>query len=253
MKSTRCIVTSSAILIICITPALVCAAPTLDLSTAGSSGWIDGAYFGQGGIGGSGTGSIFSFVRISANTGTVQGYNTDRRPVQFDENSSPSFTRSLLLTSVPTVNMGGINYREFRLDINQNKGTSALLSLDSLQIFLASAGNLTGYPALGTEVYDLDTLTADNWILLNGDLVAGSGGGQDLTVLIPDSLFVGGTYVYLYSKFGASEGSLYPNNDGFEEWSTPLVEVPPIPAPGVLLLVLIGGPAVAAIRRRGLV
>ncbi len=68
---------------------------------------------------------------------------------------------------------------------------------------------------------------------------------------IPNSLFVGGDYVYLYSKFGASEGSAYPNNDGFEEWSTLKGTTPPpvVPAPSALLLVLIGTPLAARLRR----
>ncbi len=228
------------------------AAPTLNLSTAGSSGFVNGAYFEQGGTGTSGTGTIMSFVRLSTNHDIEQGYNTGGRPLEFDENNSPTFTRSLLLSDVPIVNKGGIDYRDFRLDINQNNGSHALLSLDTIQIYLASAGNLTGYPALGTKIFDLDGQTSDNWILLNGDLVAGSGGGEDMTAFIPDSLFAGGDYVYLYSKFGASEGSLYPNNDGFEEWSVlkGFVPPPPVPAPGALLLVAIGSPLTIWLRRR---
>ncbi len=225
------------------------AAPTLDLTTLGSSGFINGALFEQDGNGSSGTGTIMYFVRISTNNTIEQGYNTDGRPLEFDENSSPTFTRSLPLSSVPIVNKGGIDYREFRLDINQNEGTGALLSLDTIEIYLASAGNLTGYPALGTKIFDLDSPTADHWILLDADLVAGSGGGEDMLAFIPDSLFVGGSYVYLYSKFGASEGSAYPNTDGFEEWSV-RKEAPPVPAPGALLLVALGSPLAIRFHRR---
>jgi len=231
------------------------AAPTLDLSTSGSSGFVNGAYFEQGGNGTSGTGTIMSFVRLSTNRAIEQGYNTDARPLEFNENNSPTFTRSLLLSDVPIVNKGGIDYRDFRLDINQNNGTHARLSLDTIEIYLASAGNLTGYPALGTRIFNLDSPTADNWILLNGDLVAGSGGGEDMTAFIPDNLFVGGDYVYLYSKFGASENSSYPNNDGFEEWSVLKGVLPPpsthMPAPGALLLAVIGiYPAIRLHRRK---
>jgi len=229
------------------------AAPTLDLTTAGSSGFVNGAYFEQDGNGSSGTGTIMSFVRISTNDAVEEGYNTDYRPLEFDENPSPTFTRSLLLSDVPIVNKGGIDYREFRLDINQSGGSKSLLSLDTIEIYLASAGNLTGYPAsLGTKIFDLDGGSSDNWILLDADLAAGSGGGQDMTAFIPDSLFVGGTYVYLYSKLGESESSAYPNNDGFEEWSvlkpgTP----PPVPVPGALLLAIIGTyPAIRLHRRK---
>lgn len=226
------------------------AAPTLDLSTVGSSGFINGALFEQDGNGSSGTGVIMSFVRISANKAVEQGYNTDARPVEFDENTSSTFTRSLLLSDVRIINKGGIDYREFRLDINQTGGSGTLLSLDTIEIYLASAGNLTGYPALGTKIFDLDGPTSDHWILLDAALSAGSGGGEDMLAFIPDSLFVGGTYVYLYSKFGESESSAYPNNDGFEEWSVLKPGTPPVPAPGALLLVAIGSPLAIRLRRR---
>jgi hypothetical protein len=232
------------VILACVSLPSVQAAPTLDLSTAGSSGFVKGAYFAQDGNGSSGTGTIHSFVRISTNDGIEQGYNTDWRPIElgFNMNNSPTFTRSLLLSDVPIVNKGGIDYREFRLDINQSNGSHALLSLDAIEIYLAASGSLTGYPALGTKIFDLDGPTSDNWILLNGDLVAGSGGGQDMTAFIPDSLFVGGDYVYLYSKFGASEGSLHPNNDGFEEWSVrkDVLPPPPVPVPSALLLAAMG-------------
>src|SRR5947209_8449315 len=43
-----------------------------------------------------GSGVIDSFVRIGGTPDTcIQGYNTNYRPLQFDENSSPTFTRDL--------------------------------------------------------------------------------------------------------------------------------------------------------------
>jgi HEAT repeat protein len=45
---------------------------------------------------------------------------------------------------VPVLNVNGINYRVFLLDINQ-KASAPLLSLDQLQIFVGASGNLTGY------------------------------------------------------------------------------------------------------------
>lgn len=86
-------------------------ATTLDLTTAGSSGTINGALFQQVGPQPTGSGVIDPFVRISAaNQTSVQGFNTDARPLQFDENSSPTFTHSLLLSDLATVNVGGTTY-----------------------------------------------------------------------------------------------------------------------------------------------
>jgi hypothetical protein len=109
-----------------------------------------------------GTGVIDSFVRIHGtgpNGAVEQGYNTDGRPVQFDENTSPQFTRSLLLSDVPIVYLTGdpTPYREFLLDINQEKH-APLLALDDIEIFQTDDGNHTNFggPGFGEMVYDLD-------------------------------------------------------------------------------------------------
>jgi hypothetical protein len=147
-----------------------------------------------------------------------QGYNSDHRPVQFDENTSPQFTRSLTLAGVPIVDIGGVQYREFLLDINQ-KASQPLLSLDELRIYIGNAPDLSGYNSATHQlagmdpVYDMDA-GADNWIKLDARLNQGSGKG-DMLAYIPDSAFTGGSYLYLYSKFGVN----YTPNAGFEEWA----------------------------------
>ena len=50
----------------------------------------------------SGTGLIQAFVRVQQD-GIESGYNTSERPLVYNENSSPSFTKSLLLNQVPVV------------------------------------------------------------------------------------------------------------------------------------------------------
>ena len=73
---------------------------------------------------------------------------------------------------------------------------------------------------------------ADETVNLNYNLNSGSGSG-DLFVYIPDSLFVGGTFVTLYSKFE-------PNNDGFEEWAVRTTDpISPAPEPGSIIAWLI--------------
>jgi hypothetical protein len=190
-----------------------------------------------------GTGVIDSFVRI--NGGAVeQGYNTDGRPVQFDENTSPQFTRSLLLSDVPIIYLPGdpTPYREFLLDINQT-GRNPLLALDDIEIFQTDAGDHTNFgdPSFGKMVYDLDAHPEDNWILLDYSLNTGSGSG-DMFAYIPDSLFTWDLdYVTLYSHFGASGAGAYPNNDGFEEWAVRTAGTPPVvPVPGAILLGIVG-------------
>ena len=127
---------------------LVPSATVLDLTTAGAAASApSGAIVQQTDAQPTGTGFIRSFVRLqgaSSGGGTEQGYNTDGRALQFDENKSPQFTRSLTLDQVPIVNVNGVSYRQFLLDINQ-KASSPLLSLDEARIFLGGTGNLTGY------------------------------------------------------------------------------------------------------------
>lgn len=208
-------------------------ATVLDLTAPGSYGTIGGAAFVQANPRPTGSGVIHSFVRIqgaAAHSAIQQGYNTDARPLQFDENRSPTFTRSLQLSSIPRVEQDGISYREFLLDINQT-GSQPLLSLDEVRIFVGSAPNLKGYsPATGqlrglNAIYDLDA-DGDQEVLLNYRLNSGSGSG-DMLMYIPDALFSGGSYVYLYSKFGV----VYSGNAGFQEWSvgTSALGTPPPP------------------------
>jgi len=198
--------------------------------TSGGQAIINAAIFTTSDSQSTGTGVIQSFVRIQA-SGTEEGYNTDGRPVQYDENTSAQFTRSLLLSAVPIVNIGGVNYREFLLDINQTNA-DPLLSLDAIKLYLLANGNITdpitSNPPFGPPLYDLGS----NYLLLNYDLNAGSGSG-DLFMYILDSAFTGpNQYVYLYSKFGSEA---YPSNAGFEEWAVREAGTP-IPEPVSMLL-----------------
>src|SRR3989442_1746946 len=78
-------------------------ATTVDLTTAGSSGTLNGALFQQTDPIPTGTGVIDSFVRVSAaNQDIEQGYNTDGRPVAYDEITDPNFTRSSARTTTTT-------------------------------------------------------------------------------------------------------------------------------------------------------
>lgn len=193
---------------------------TLDLTARGSAGEVGDALFRQSDAQPTGTGLISSFVRIQG-AGVESGYNTDARPLQFQEKSGPKFTRSLRLGDVPVAVVGGVGYRQFLLDINQTSA-APLLSLDELKIFLGDRGNPTGYdPATGRlagtdAAYDLDA-AGDTAVLLDYSLNHGSGSG-DLAVLIPDRLFGSAgvnPFVTLYSSFGKTAGG----NAGFEEWA----------------------------------
>lgn len=197
----------------------------LDLTSAGSSASIGGGIFAQTDPQPTGTGVIDPFVRLDA-MGQEQGFNTDHRPLKNDlaDVKSGQWTHSVLVGELVPVDLGGVPYVRFLLDINQT-GASSLLSLDELRVFTAPVPDLNDNATLFAQnlIYDLG---AGNRILLDYSLNAGSGSG-DMFFYLPASLFagLGGQYVYLYSKFGAS-GAPYASNDGFEEWSHIIFSVP---------------------------
>jgi hypothetical protein len=199
-----------------LTPAL------LDLTTHASSGAIGDGLFQQYDARPTGTGKIDSFLRVqgASSKGVVQqGFNTSARPLQFNENKSPNFTRDLTTAELPVVNVGGTNYREFLLDINQ-KSSQPYLSLDALKVFVTDAATKsagfdvsTGTLGGAAPVYDMDA-GENSWVKLDYRLNTGSGSG-DMLFYLPESLFAGGQFVTVYSKFGEH----FASNAGFQEWA----------------------------------
>jgi hypothetical protein len=207
-----------------------------------------------------GTGVIDPFVRMGSNSTNEQGYNTGGRPLQFDENSSPNFTRDLHLSTIPIVNIGGTNYRQFLLDINQT-GTSPLLSLNQIQIFQSTSSRLdaaltvSSVPTLqfgsgATEIFRMNTTADRHEILMNYSLNSGSGSG-DMFLYVPDADFDPSIdFVLLYSEFGDMLGGSGAN-DGFEEWSTLTAQGPgAVPAPAGVVLLGIGAGLTGLLRWR---
>lgn len=223
---------------------LVAGATVVDLTTEGSSQTLDSVLFVQWDGQPTGTGNIDSFVEVGGNINVTEAYNTTVNGT-LNNGSSAQFNHELLLTAVPIVNLGGTDYREFILDVNQT-GTDPLLSLDEILIFMSDNPNqsvttfdgggvleLTNVDATAADlVYRLDA-TGDHHVLLDYSLNSGSGSG-DMLLYVPDSFFAGtGDYVYLFSLFGENE----PNNDGFEEWA---VQEQVVPEPASLSLLAIG-------------
>jgi hypothetical protein len=189
----------------------------LTLSDFSGNATINGAKFQQMNAASTGTGLIDSFVQIGGNQSIVDAYNTTVNNVLFN-GSSDQFNHALAISSVPTVLVGGVTYREFSLDINQT-GDNPRIALDDVQVYLTNDKNQSTDTPSGTLIYRMDD-KANSTILLDFSLNNGSGSG-DMTMLVPNDLFVGGfTDVVLYSHFGGDTfgGTNYSNNDGFEEW-----------------------------------
>ncbi|MEJ2707437.1 MAG: hypothetical protein P8074_07475, partial [Anaerolineales bacterium] len=141
-----------------------------------------------------GTGNFDPFLRLGSGSGPIeQGYNTDYRPLEFDEDAS--WTTSQNLSEIPVIAFeynGTISlYRELQLDINQNASVEGkFISLDTVEIYITEDPNLHGYDTStkfgsnATLVYDMDELD-DNWIKLDYTNNNGSG-KRDLKMLIPN-------------------------------------------------------------------
>src|SRR5204863_8059771 len=87
------------------------------------------------------TGVIDSFLRVQQK-GAEEGFNTGARPMTCDgrtcdDKTDPNFTRNLLSSSVPIVNIGGTDYRAFYLDINEPSSSGPnYLTLDQVEIYV---------------------------------------------------------------------------------------------------------------------
>ncbi len=220
------------------TLALASASPgeVVNLTSAFTSGSINGAVFSTDSAHAAGSGFIDSFVRVHRN-GTESGYNTSVPSQLFGRDEvAGNFTHDITLGSVAVVSVGGASYYQFLLDINEpSGGNGPLLTLDDVQIYTsqtAHADYKVNLAELGTLRYSMDA-GGDSRVELNYDLnpqLQGPGGGSgtgDMVMLVPVSFFGAagpGDYVYLYSHFG----SPWQAGDGYEEWWTP--QVIPLPS-----------------------
>ena len=73
---------------------------------------------------------IHDFVRLfsSGNASVEQGYNTDARPLQFNENNSHVFTHSLQLGDIPIVTVNGVVVWQRTDSISTNRISRTRLS-----------------------------------------------------------------------------------------------------------------------------
>lgn len=217
-------------------------AATYNVTSKGSSATVNGALFQQINHGLDVDGTIDPFLQIKSK-GNEAGYNTDGRGYNFNrfDMLSNSTTQSLLLDTLATVNIGGTDYRQFVLDLNEKdcgRYNQGAIQLTDLKIYLGSdpdtlIKNTGQLGALGTLVYSLDTTGRkgkDNTVKMKDWNTSGG----DYLVSIPDYLFDAAfngnnPYVYVYSAFCDTNGS-------YEQWSAisvaaSITQPTPIPLP----------------------
>lgn len=184
-----------------------------------------------------------TFLSMDGGSTAEQGYNTGGT-TEFDTIAAD--TNAIRRSALPLVDIGGVLYREFVLDIQEgNSPRARYLSLDDVKVYAGSTPSETGLNLTTkilpntTLVYDLDWQLGrgdifdpeDNSVVLDAKL--GGKNGVDMLFYLPDSLFgaSGDPYVYLYSKFGGSTSLSMPtkdlNTDGkAESWARGLGGVP---------------------------
>lgn len=215
---------------------------TVDLTTAGSSGTINGAQYRQGEMLPAGTGSIEAFVRLEEasnpndanHDGVEQGYNTTVDSV-FDNTADNPHNHEVLLSNVSTVTILGLPYYQFLLDVNEPSGANKeFISLTDVRIYQSATPNqsTTTLAGLGNLVYHMDA-GSDSTVLLDATLSSGSG-QSDMFLYVPMASFTNpGPYVYLYSSFTNMDA-------GFEEWAYRQATGNVVPEPATLSLLGLG-------------
>ena len=201
----------------------------LDITDAGDFGTIGGVIYTDAVNVGSGTGNYNTFLAISDNDGDESGFNSDDTPPIDTTNKDidQAKTHTVLLSDLVIVTVDGVQYYEFRVDLNEsNNDPSAQISLDAFQLYSSTDGEIVSTTDLFNEnqIYDLDA-AGDVSVLLSDASSSGSG-TDDYSVLVPVSMFAGldptTTYIYLYVEMGFADTSgvdTWGVNGTFEEWN----------------------------------
>jgi len=190
-----------------------------------------------------GTGKIDSFLRIQQD-GFERGYNTSdfkgQAPPPPLDDVAGNFTHDITLGSVPIVKIGGVEYRAFLLDVNQDHNGN--ISLNQIQIFQSKVGfgapGSTGimnneadatnnailkFTSGQDEVFRLNNQAVTNSTYeIQVDTSRGSGSG-DMFLYVLNSAFRNdvNSSITLFSQFGYPNG-VYASSAGFEEWAVKL-------------------------------
>ncbi len=197
-----------------------------DITDPGDSTTVDGVIFEDAANIGSGTGNYDTFLALNDNDGTIAGFNSDDSGSIDPSNSNMDASKSeaILLGSLTTVWIDGVEYYEIRLDLNENnkegEAAKSQISMEAFKIYTSTDGTIEDLATLETQnlVYDLDG-TEDNTLFLSEESTGS--GTDDYAIYIPVSQFHGldpaTTYFYLYTEMGREEP--WEENAGFEEFN----------------------------------
>ncbi len=196
-----------------------------------------------------GTGVFDPFLRVQKK-GYELGLNTGAKitgsnPVYDDVASI--WTHSLTWGALGVVTIGGKDYWDFTLDINEPKNSSRFLSLDVFQLYDyrgSLGGKATSISQLGAPVYDLaKSVPTGPSVLMDYSLSKSGSGKDDIEALIPVIKGIDPKdFLYLYVQFGRPVNvpanllsKDFSSECGFEEWRAMKKPVA-VPEPGTLLL-----------------
>jgi hypothetical protein len=189
-------------------------------------------------------------------------------PLDDKRDNANTFTETMQLDQLGFVTIGGVDYFQFFLDINEpNNDPARFLSIDRLAIFGQTGATPGAAVDLNstniTSLADVDVfpnleivyrLGITNSLILDYNLFAGSGLGYDMTLLVPTDLFANlapDSRIVFAVQYGGADFAGALAQDGFEEWAfLPGAGPRVVSTPGSLALLTAGMMGVFLVRRR---
>lgn len=173
-----------------------------------------------------GTGVIDPFLGVDAKgkQDFEEGFTTDAASADLPlDTIHAHFTRPFTIGNLFVLNVGGVDYVQFFLDINEPQGGGKdTVSLEILKIYgtKTSTVNTLAKPTtladLDTKGWDLFYSLGANILSLSADVFNNGSGRPDLEILIPASVFQGQLtdQIVVATRFGRAN----PTEGGFEEY-----------------------------------